>query len=331
MRKTHQFSILLALLALWTVHLFSSCQWLPANEINYFDLYSEAFILLFILFLLWVNIRVTGKTTQTLRLFYGLCLLFIGHVHDLLDEIIIISPAYLSLILENIASDVGIIFITLGLFRWSSEYKAQVNLLKQQKLALTSASNTDSMTGLYNRRFLNSEFKQELAQADLLNAPHTLLMLDLDNFKKFNDRFGHLQGDILIKHAAQIIKTAVRSDDYAFRYGGEEFLVVIQGDLPLARQVAERVQKIYRNTEHRLDTGEVTEISVSIGIMPLLNGMEFEQALNKADQALYQAKKQGKDCIVEAATDSPSEFKTPCVGNTIASDDINPLHVGKVF
>lgn len=304
MKKSYQVLFLILALSVWSGYLFSYCQWLPENEINYFDLFSEIFLLAFVLFLLWVNIKLTNKNTKTHRLFYGLCLLLVGHVHDLIDELISISPAVFALILENIATDIGILLVALGLYHWSKDYKNQVNLLQKQKLALTSASNTDAMTGLYNRRFLNNEFKTELAATNLNTTPYTLLMLDLDNFKKFNDTFGHMQGDQLIKYAADVIKNSVRQGDYAFRYGGEEFLLVIQGNLDISRRIAERIHLAYRNQHYQVINNETAAISVSIGIMPLFADIAFDISLNKADQALYQAKKSGKDCIVEAVNNS---------------------------
>ncbi|WP_143872397.1 GGDEF domain-containing protein [Catenovulum sediminis] len=305
----------------WSIHLLNTNQPIENNAINFFDLSSEVFTIIVIFMMLFVNLRLASTTSESSMFFIGLLSLLCGHTHDLLDEVINIQPLFISLILENAANNVGVLVIMFALFKWSGRYKQQIKLLQEQKLALTSVSNTDPMTHLYNRRFLNDEFKTRLQSLHLEQSPHTLAMIDLDRFKHFNDTYGHLEGDKLIQHAARTILNEIREVDYAFRFGGEEFLVVIKGNITTARRVAQRIHKVYYDSLFAVD-GLKIEKSLSIGLKQLDDSFAFEQALNQADLALYQAKKQGRNCIIESSTctnNEPTSFIQVTLNNDLAT------------
>lgn len=147
----------------------------------------------------------------------------------------------------------------------------------------------DQLTGLWNRRSLELFIEKLLAKSHRHKHVFSVLMLDIDFFKKFNDAYGHLKGDeALIQTANCLIKDA-READLVSRFGGEEFLIILpETDLEEATFIAERIIRLVR-TE--------TNMTISAGIAQFLPGMTFDELIKKADDALYLAKKNGRDRV----------------------------------
>ena len=168
---------------------------------------------------------------------------------------------------------------------------------------------TDQLTGVANRRFLDGYLAKQLQIAMRQERPLGILMLDLDLFKAFNDRNGHLAGDSLLRAAAKAATVAVRVEDLVARYGGEEFAVVLpDADMPTTIEVAERIRKGI--AEMRVDDipsllPPVMTVSIGAAIAPV-NGRTTQAVLRAADLALYSAKEKGRN-RVEAATVPSSE------------------------
>lgn len=150
----------------------------------------------------------------------------------------------------------------------------------------------DGLTEVYNHRYFDEIFPRAIASAERYAQPLSLLILDIDDFKKYNDTFGHPEGDKLLKEFAQIFVKSVRFVDMVFRYGGEEFVILLsQTAKSGAVEVAKR---IINSVKPNLPT------TVSIGICSFPNdGLSKDEIVAKADQALYEAKHQGKNrfCI----------------------------------
>jgi len=146
----------------------------------------------------------------------------------------------------------------------------------------------DGLTGLFNRRYFNELINLEVNRLKRFPAALSLLMLDIDNFKNYNDTQGHQAGDELLKAVAKVFKGSVRGVDIVSRYGGEEFVIILpQADKKAAQIIAERL---------RVQVGLYFPATVSIGIAALPDdASEAEQLIKKADDALYQAKKTGKN------------------------------------
>ena len=143
--------------------------------------------------------------------------------------------------------------------------------------------NLDALTGLYNKNYLYSRYNDCIAQ------PMSLLMIDLDNFKNINDVYGHLAGDSLLKEAAEIFKHSIRNSDILARFGGDEFILILQDtNLDGALIVGERIRKAIEK-----------KCPVSIGVASLEPNNSLEELINKADKALYRAKKQGKNMVMK--------------------------------
>lgn len=296
---------LITLLLFWVTFLLKTNRWLAPAEVDMFDVVSEIFTIAFIVTSLGLNILLRTNTLESRSIYAGLCCLLVGHIHDLLDEFIIIEPQVIHLILENMANNLGILIVSYAMFKWANHYKQQLRVLNQQTVALTSASITDPLTNLYNRRFCNSDFQQQLEDNIAGGAVYSVVMLDLDRFKQFNDTYGHPEGDKLIRHAADCIRAAIRDEDFAFRYGGEEFLVVINSNAEAAMRVAERIRSSYQDSHFRVQDDVITK-SVSIGVAELDIRDGFSCALTKADAALYRAKHSGRNKVVLAETGGAS-------------------------
>jgi len=182
-----------------------------------------------------------------------------------------------------------------------------VTLNKQlKKLAVT-----DSLTDLYNRRFMDIAIKKEFERYCRYKDAFTLLLLDIDNFKKFNDTYGHETGDRALIHVAQLINESARTTDIVGRYGGEEFVMLLTKTPPANAQiVAERVRRAVESTEFRIDN-EKQQITISIGIAGLDGNESLDSVrdlLSRTDQAMYNAKKRGRNQVFLLDSSDPHEF-----------------------
>ncbi len=172
----------------------------------------------------------------------------------------------------------------------------KINSKRQQLEAL---SVTDDLTGLFNHRAMQQRLKDEFLRAQRYNDPLSVLMVDIDHFKRVNDEKGHLFGDHVLSELAGVLTETVRETDFVARYGGEEFLVILPhthfaGCLPVAERVWRGV------AEREFSDGNLkTRITVSVGVafFPCKDVGEVGQLLSNADQALYQAKREGRNRI----------------------------------
>ena len=159
----------------------------------------------------------------------------------------------------------------------------------------------DALTNLNNRRQLETRLKQETSHAERQGNPLSVLMLDIDYFKNFNDTYGHAVGDLVLKEVANTVKENLRDSDIPARYGGEEICVLLPfTDLVAARQVAERVRQGIENHIVPVNINgkdEDLKITVSIGVAQYTKGSMPEDLYIKADEALYIAKKNGRNRV----------------------------------
>jgi diguanylate cyclase (GGDEF)-like protein len=155
---------------------------------------------------------------------------------------------------------------------------------------------TDRLTGLSNRAVFNDALVREVRRAQRYGTALTLLMADLDNLKPINDRLGHSAGDRVLQQVAQALRAGVRDSDHVFRYAGDEFAVLLIGsDGDAARDVAERLRALVAET-----SGEPMQPSVSVGLASLRVGENAETLFERADAALYAAKRAGRNCVCSA-------------------------------
>jgi len=164
---------------------------------------------------------------------------------------------------------------------------------------LLQQSSTDPLTGFYNRRFFYQQMQREMERFRRYGTPLSLAMIDLDDFKKVNDRFGHLAGDKVLGAVSEILKSSLRKTDIISRWGGEEFAVILSGTGPAeALEVAERLRKKIESTVLP-ETG--LSLTISAGVASAGENMKPQELVLAADRAMYQAKKSKNKVVVLAA------------------------------
>jgi diguanylate cyclase (GGDEF)-like protein len=167
--------------------------------------------------------------------------------------------------------------------------------LHRQNQELQIAARTDALTGLANRRALDEDIQRRFSECQRSGAPLSVMLLDVDHFKDFNDAHGHRAGDEALRVIAGVLRATMRHIDVATRYGGEEFLVILP-DTPIdwATAAAERARQEIRNTVFRFD-GKEFSLTVSIGVAQFTFNERVARMLQRMDHALYAAKAAGRD------------------------------------
>lgn len=164
----------------------------------------------------------------------------------------------------------------------------------------------DVLTGINNRRYFDERLPEEISRSQRYQRPLSCLFIDVDHFKQFNDNYGHASGDKVLKQVAHVVEQALRTTDVLGRYGGEEFAVLlIETDTANAREVAERIRQSIQNHRIELD-GHPIQITVSIGVSGSQRSYDTNQSVRAigeslvaaADNALYQAKRTGRNRVI---------------------------------
>ncbi|VAW74305.1 diguanylate cyclase/phosphodiesterase (GGDEF & EAL domains) with PAS/PAC sensor(s) [hydrothermal vent metagenome] len=178
-------------------------------------------------------------------------------------------------------------------------YPLRNGLLYEDALQLAQK---DPLTGICNRAALDEMLQRELSHALRKDADLSMLVLDIDHFKNVNDRYGHIVGDCALKAIAHMVDTCKRDGDLLFRYGGEEFVVLMRDtDLAGAHLLAERIRKYIAKTSYNC-SGADLNVTVSIGVSELQQHDSPVTIFSRADQALYRAKKDGRNKVCIADT-----------------------------
>ncbi len=173
---------------------------------------------------------------------------------------------------------------------------------------LRAQSIRDALTGLFNRRFMEESLEKELKRAARNSKPVSVILLDVDHFKRYNDTYGHEAGDAVLREMGNFVLTQIRGEDIACRYGGEEFILIMpDASLEIATQRAERMRQGVKRMQISSHGQLLGAISVSLGVaaFPAHGGRPLD-LLRSADNALYAAKEQGRDRVI-VATSVPAE------------------------
>ncbi len=239
-----------------------------------------------------------GKLKEKWHLLRLLVFLFIGGY--LLFGILLLrfrpSLEFLSLVPVTILFLGGIFVFFVGqlAFKTTNDVK-DLAVLKQESI-------TDGLTGLRNRRYFDQRISEEVALSRRYKLPLTLMLVDVDHFKKINDTYGHTVGDEVLKKLSQIILSVVRDSDIVARYGGEEIVIITPNTTKedagiLAERLREKVEQTKVATI--ATTQEVVQVTISIGVCALSAVITDQEALlEESDQALYLAKKYGRNRVV---------------------------------
>lgn len=218
---------------------------------------------------------------------------------------------YLCMPLIAQGETLGVLHLDFGSERWGADrLKLAFNLVSHSSMKLAnlklrdtlkSQSIRDPLTGLYNRRYMEEAFERELGRADRRRSQMGVIMADLDHFKRYNDSFGHEAGDRVLQEVATVLTGSFRREDIVCRYGGEEFVSIIpevqrEELVERAQLVCARIRRI--RIQHR---GQLLgSISISLGVvMYPTDARTQDELLSKADAALFRAKRNGRDCVIE--------------------------------
>jgi diguanylate cyclase (GGDEF)-like protein len=179
------------------------------------------------------------------------------------------------------------------------ELAAANEALLEKNKQLEELSITDSLTGLYNRSHLMETLAGEIARSRRHNRAFTLLIMDIDHFKGYNDTFGHLAGDEALRRTGLLLKESIRSCDYAARYGGEEFILILpETGAEDGVETAERIRNQLAEKEMGSD-GNSSRVTVSVGVASFpRDGEDAHSLMKRADAALYEAKRRGRNRVV---------------------------------
>jgi diguanylate cyclase (GGDEF)-like protein/PAS domain S-box-containing protein len=186
-----------------------------------------------------------------------------------------------------------------SLLQANQDLHIQLNKVRTLQHELREQATRDPLTGLHNRRYLNTTLKQRIQQAEDRGLPLSVLMIDIDLFKNFNDTYGHFAGDALLQALAEMLRHHTRTMDIACRYGGEEFLLVLSNtSLETGERRAEELRQAFFKSENKF--GEhILRATISIGVAAFpTHGTGAEELIMQADQALYAAKAAGRNKVI---------------------------------
>ena len=170
--------------------------------------------------------------------------------------------------------------------------------LKEANEKLRSMAFEDGLTGLFNRRYFEDHLEREISRVNRYSHLLSLIMIDIDHFKKINDIHGHQQGDTVLRAVADVFNDSIRRPDIAARYGGEEFSIILpETDLKGALVLAERIRQFIENLEIKIDS-QILKVTISLGITsyhPAKEKKTKEELIEAADKALYNSKNTGRN------------------------------------
>src|SRR6266851_1119267 len=234
---------------------------------------------------LWVIVSLTGVLVATglLAILFPAAFLKHDNVHF---EVTVSRPLAVGLVALLVLLNTYLVSKRLEIRRLREELISstiQQELVRQQSF-------TDPLTEIYNRRSLEDIAGRFISHCKRLNTSLTLLMIDVDRFKDVNTKFGHLTGDVVLADTAALLKSSVRGSDAVFRYGGDEFLIIL-ADTPRAgaAKVIERIAGLLLEW-NQAGNLEGFELSLSIGVSEWSDGMTVDQLLDEADRGMYAAK-----------------------------------------
>lgn len=196
------------------------------------------------------------------------------------------------------------------------QFLSEIVELRKEVNSLTELVRTDALTDLYNFRFFNETISLEMERTRRSTQPLSMILLDIDHFKKFNDQWGHELGNHALVHIANLIKVAVRKLDYPCRFGGEEFVILLPNtDLRQAANVAERLREMIATTPLEILGSGVIRITASLGVdqFAAANSETSQAFVQRVDSWLYKSKHNGRNQVTypELLTKTHIEPVTP--------------------
>jgi diguanylate cyclase (GGDEF)-like protein len=265
------------------------------------------------IFVLMVFLQlVYAKPGVRLMLFIGLLVYQIGTLLDAIDEVLVVSRGFE--LAESIMLPVGLCLSIAGFFHLLRNQRRAQTVLEAHRSAFERLSITDELTGLYNSRHFYEQLQTEIRRVQRYGRELSVLLIDIDDFKKHNDSYGHIEGDKVLRALGKQITAVLRGNDSGYRYGGEEFTIILpETDEKQAIIVAERIRKDFKAMEFAPDS-QVTRggqrgaaptqaalaaasvhKTLSTGVAQFSAKDEVTTLIKRADKAMYLAKQRGKD------------------------------------
>ncbi|MBF0329579.1 MAG: GGDEF domain-containing protein [Nitrospirae bacterium] len=184
----------------------------------------------------------------------------------------------------------------------NNELSSAIENLDTKNRAIQEMVITDKLTGLYNRNYLFTVLEDEISRCQRYNTTFSIFMIDIDDFKRVNDEFGHLVGDKLLASLGDVVKKVIRNTDRPFRYGGEEFVIILPETEPsIAIIIANRIRTAFEATIIEIDDGSGKKNisrTLSLGVAFYKKGATSQELLKQADTAMYTAKAEGKNKVI---------------------------------
>lgn len=254
------------------------------NPTNW-DIVSE--LLICVQPLIWIYFGIIAFRSFFICNLYvgGSIIFYTGALQNVMDEIYELEGATSQI--DKVLMPIGLMLISFGIV---------LSILSERKenLRLSQNSIKDPLTKLYNRRYLKEKLQSILDQSVKFNYEISIAFIDIDNFKKINDTEGHVKGDEFLKYMGELINNSIRESDYAFRYGGDEFLIVYQNTTTkTALKITERIKDDFKKNEFL----KKYNLSLSSGIASYHKSENYKDLIDRADQAMYKSKMNGKDRI----------------------------------
>jgi diguanylate cyclase (GGDEF)-like protein len=215
--------------------------------------------------------------------------------------------------LRALSASFLLVAIVVAVYNNVREDQRRNDLLEQEKKDLLRESNRmrheaehDGLTGLWNHRIIVERLNEEMSRSFRNGTPLSVVLIDVDHFKKINDTFGHLAGDLVLKEVSAIFTSALRSYDGVGRYGGEEFLLILPNcEIESALLRAEQLRQAVQSAQI-MDGDTMLQVTASFGVASAFPAhYEAETVIRAVDTALYQAKSNGRNCVIQADTHTP--------------------------
>lgn len=203
--------------------------------------------------------------------------------------IIVVFTAY------NFAVTFMVMIGFLMLLHW--DMSSKTTSLTSKNEALNQEANKDALTGLFNRRYMNLQLDEKMRLLQEEGRIFGIIICDIDNFKKVNDTFGHESGDDVLVNVARVLMSSLRDNDVVCRFGGEEFLIAIDGNRKVTTDVAERIRGMIEDMVV-ISHGYTIKITMTFGVTESTPGLSIEKLVEIADERLYRGKQSGKNQVV---------------------------------
>jgi len=261
------------------------------EDINYFELSANSILLMTTFYLIYVTQKNSTNKSDFYYytsigftfVFFGLFILTLNHIYRYSDEAVKVSVKLLFVF--------GYALLAIGITKW-------VRYNETRKGELRIQANTDALTGLLNRRSITNFIQYEFNKVQSDSQTFSIIIIDVDFFKKVNDQYGHLIGDQVLLKLASILKGAFRSSDKVSRWGGEEFAVLLPGtQMNHAAEVAEKIRRLIDTQAIKIQNFTL-HITISLGVSEFLKSDKcIDNMINRADKALYAAKNHNRNCV----------------------------------